>query len=1232
MSEKLDLKGWFSTESIKLTEQQRLSLNNFWDDDFLQIQSQADSWIEIWKLWEDTISREKLLKTPGIKISEKDKLKFYPWLALKKIFEGQYDKFGELNKTYTLDQLKSMFLHEDGSVYEYVIILQLYMNSLLHPDFRATIDGNISESMMRSLSILRKANDMKVKDIFTYSWWIEFTDVQKQLLYQDSKVIYPQLQAQFSKWVNIWRYWKEYNINIWVLDIVGMELGWDKKRSLKFVPSVAFDNILKKENFDVESVKQDLWQKNDKIYEHVIVFQIYLNSMLQPEQRLPVDGKIDIQMIKAIECIKRNNKIMDDVVKSLAHLENVTLKTEWWKSFLVYNNPKHRNPALRWIIAVLDIPYYDIDGNVYNVNEYNEWMESKNSKWGDTQNNIVLWIESVDENSNAISKYIKNDGTVDIKAFVGDPKLKDDNIRKMPFIMSSDWTRLTGKLEDWSWYTMALSNLMGYLMQSNTWRNRLDLRFWYEQQVDPDRLVNIKAWIDVLHEISTSRSDDKLRWRLAFIFAAWMMWASFQYTKWTEMQQFLATYGIKPDKNNVYKFTYAYFKKIVNAEFPGLSEKYLVNPAQHWLAGTWTHYLEWKSNVLREISATARWIYTEWKDMWVLKTTSQHTWTIFEQFDIHWAIRWWHRTDIELWGALDLFNALSNAWVDLDPNQEIRLDLAVRWIQTNYESRLDVKANTKYDLWMSAVLTYMFPDRKTKFIWEIHRDWDSMVWKLALNRKFTEDVEWEIAVWRREHWMITKTDEWFGWISINIKDPFWRKDKEEKEAVYPTLWIDPKRQAYLSWTELEPDRVLALEKYYVFDPVTQKIRTIYIDTSTLPNSSELEKNPDWTFKNLDLDTWVNDLTWTITSVTKDWAAFSFAWFFSVVDGWISWWNDAVRVVNFQNLPIWNYRIQAPQTSWWNAIVNMTVTQWSVKLSTNVEYATSVPNNLATALLAKTVNSVIEAGLFRTSSWATGKLTGNTANSMNSNTWNFTSALVTNYTNGTYTAKVMNAVYDGSYSAAQITQLQNGTMSNSDAEIVADWGSLTPDQVTWLDLQTASDLWVSSSDNSTNDNTPTFTWTAVSWVDWYKISTDGWTNYTDIWNVTSYTFWALWDSTYTVQVRAYNGSWDWTASSSISLEIDTSAPSALSWTGTTPDTKGAQYNDLVLSLWQSISGGSITSFTSSTWWTLSNDVINWDWNLQFDWLTPNAWGSQLRVQWTDKAWNTFDLTKNVVLPN
>ena len=176
------------------------------------------------------------------------------------------------------------------------------------------------------------------------------------------------------------------------------------------------------------------------------------------------------------------------------------------------------------------------------------------------------------------------------------------------------------------------------------------------------------------------------------------------------------------------------------------------------------------------------------------------------------------------------------------------------------------------------------------------------------------------------------------------------------------------------------------------------------------------------------------------------------------------------------------------------------------------------------------------------------------------------------------------------------------------------------------------------------------WAAASWytnalnvavsvsngagVDWWFISESS----------TAPTTWSTWLWTAPTSFNLSNSDWDHTvyvwvkkwnnisAAWSKTIKLDRVTPSWNSFVWTTPNAKTTQYNNLEINVWENLTNWTITSVTSSTWWTISWSSINSSWNIVFNWLTPWVWGSTLTFAWRDPSWNTFSITKNVVLPN
>ena len=121
----------------------------------------------------------------------------------------------------------------------------------------------------------------------------------------------------------------------------------------------------------------------------------------------------------------------------------------------------------------------------------------------------------------------------------------------------------------------------------------------------------------------------------------------------------------------------------------------------------------------------------------------------------------------------------------------------------------------------------------------------------------------------------------------------------------------------------------------------------------------------------------------------------------------------------------------------------------------------------------------------------------------------------------------------------------------------------------------------------------------------------------------------WDYVFSIRTKK-----DWFVSSAntITFTLDTEAPTSMSFVWLTPDAKNTQYLWLVLTVWKNLIWWSITSLNSSNGWAISWVVINWNWDVEFDWTTPNAGWTQLRLIGEDNAGNDFNITLNRSLPN
>lgn len=102
---------------------------------------------------------------------------------------------------------------------------------------------------------------------------------------------------------------------------------------------------------------------------------------------------------------------------------------------------------------------------------------------------------------------------------------------------------------------------------------------------------------------------------------------------------------------------------------------------------------------------------------------------------------------------------------------------------------------------------------------------------------------------------------------------------------------------------------------------------------------------------------------------------------------------------------------------------------------------------------------------------------------------------------------------------------------------ATFGSVLP---AFAAVSAPTNLTISSSNKSTNDTTPTFTWTAPSGATWYEAQVDN-GNWFSLGNTQSYTLWNQAEGWHTFFVRAHNNAGEISTTSSFTFEIDTYGP-------------------------------------------------------------------------------------------
>lgn len=102
---------------------------------------------------------------------------------------------------------------------------------------------------------------------------------------------------------------------------------------------------------------------------------------------------------------------------------------------------------------------------------------------------------------------------------------------------------------------------------------------------------------------------------------------------------------------------------------------------------------------------------------------------------------------------------------------------------------------------------------------------------------------------------------------------------------------------------------------------------------------------------------------------------------------------------------------------------------------------------------------------------------------------------------------------------------------------ATFGSVLP---AFAVVNAPANLAISSSNKSTNDTTPTFTWTAPSGATWYEGQVDN-GSWFSLGNTQSYTVWNQAEGWHTFFVRAHNNAGEISTTSSFTFEIDITGP-------------------------------------------------------------------------------------------
>jgi hypothetical protein len=168
----------------------------------------------------------------------------------------------------------------------------------------------------------------------------------------------------------------------------------------------------------------------------------------------------------------------------------------------------------------------------------------------------------------------------------------------------------------------------------------------------------------------------------------------------------------------------------------------------------------------------------------------------------------------------------------------------------------------------------------------------------------------------------------------------------------------------------------------------------------------------------------------------------------------------------------------------------------------------------------------------------------------------------------------------------------------------------------------------SGDTLTNDTTPTISWGAVGGASSYLVSVDGgntWTEQTE----TSFTYpSALTDGSYVLQVKVKDTAGNESSVVSHTTEIDTVAPTFSSFVNK-PNKRNTTFTDVRFQFSKNLSINGIDTVITGGG-SFSNIRVEGS-QLVFDWVTPNANGTQLKIRVKDLAGNGGEEISVIVSP-
>ncbi|EKE28292.1 MAG: hypothetical protein ACD_3C00082G0004 [uncultured bacterium (gcode 4)] len=659
---------------------------------------------------------------------------------------------------------------------------------------------------------------------------------------------------------------------------------------------------------NLKDIRAKLSDKNNPPSKEFIVASMQFIKKIRSKKELysKLGNDVAEDTKTVLKNIDEEIKLCDDIQKQMSDMKRIELK---WHSKDEFKDGKKIATTKYYLI-----PEKEWDNVSYRIMAIKENVSAMNgqtmSQWTTDSFNDIEELDKM------LYKAKNNDFNNRIK--LDDETSDFIRSKKWSIVWTSDWLSAT-LWTDWKKGTMKIWTIQ----KEDSLATNQGAKVWEIKWVKADIGLESSNWrfnLWLLGDFNEIRSDFRLEASYRMLYAGAKLWTYVWIERWSNLEKYVVAQWFKIPNWKIL-VTWALLDALVKINFDEVNIDKEVRMQQKavWLDITqWF----WKSSVLNEIKWSIVYYDVNWKDLgkiWdiIKDTPEEYDWT-----QVSWWVRGWSKLLAEFGSTFKI-------------TPKLRADASVWYERLDIDSMYDKWREVKNSPTAWAKLTFDITEHdrifwahdyskttQTSKAWYSHNFWNNIEtfveWTYIQNTMWVKD-EQRVVTWVR--WSLENFWNMFGW---------------RKQSKNSPLFSDHAQSDKLALGDLDPNSKVSTDQIQIKVPVIFKEHKMYIDKRTLPGTSNIEKNEDWTLKAVNFDTWASNLT-TINAVNHP----EHAWNFSVT------WGKMLRVSNFEKLHAPStYKTAINEVGWNVTLFEFSTSAGSVELKLSPKSANWVPASLA----------------------------------------------------------------------------------------------------------------------------------------------------------------------------------------------------------------------------------------------------------------------------------------------